>query len=214
MVKRGLKIALLCFLPGLILIILRIYWAGIVFILISIYVLWFFRDPERIPPSDDGYISPADGKVIKIFETEDPYIGKAKGVSIFMSAFDVHVNRSPCDGEIVKKNYKKGKFKVASTDGAQFENERNEIMMKGKKGEKLKFVQIAGSFARRIFFFKETGDYLSKGERVGYISFGSRVDLFLPERCIIMVKEGEKVRAGESIIGKLNEEESKEKQEE
>lgn len=202
MIPRGKKITLFFILLFFIFSAFSLYFFSFLFLILTIYSAWFFRDPERIPPAEPGYLSPADGKVIKVSELDDPFVGKAKCLSIFMSPFDVHVNRSPCRGEIKELKYKKGSFRIASTDEAQLRNERNEVMMVDDAGRKIKFVQIAGAMARRIFFFKNTGDRLERGERVGFISFGSRVDLILPEDVEVLVSPGMRVRAGETIIGR------------
>lgn len=202
MIPRGKKITLFFILLFFIFSAFSLYFFSFLFLILTIYSAWFFRDPERIPPAEPGYLSPADGKVIKVSELDDPFVGRAKCLSIFMSPFDVHVNRSPCRGEIKELKYKKGSFRIASTDEAQLRNERNEVMMVDDAGRKIKFVQIAGAMARRIFFFKNPGDRLERGERVGFISFGSRVDLILPEDVEVLVSPGMRVRAGETIIGR------------
>ncbi|MCK4295862.1 MAG: phosphatidylserine decarboxylase family protein [Candidatus Marinimicrobia bacterium] len=177
-----------------------IFWISLILFLPSIY---FFRDPNRlIPDRDNAIISPADGKVVAIENTEDGFVGKGKRISIFMSIFNVHVNRVPFGGIVKKVNYKKGKFLAAYKSIASFENERSEISI---DSDRLKFTvtQIAGLIARRIVSYLSVGDAINKGDRYGMIMFGSRVDLVIPENVKIKVQLGDKVKGGESIIGEI-----------
>jgi phosphatidylserine decarboxylase len=179
---------------------LRVYWLGAIFLILALLVVNFFRDPERPIPSDErAIISPADGRVVQI--AEESVGGQARQrVSIFMSPLDVHVNRSPIAGTIQAVTYKKGSFHVASQPLASLENEQNVFTVRGEQGEVI-VKQIAGLLARRIVFWKRLGDTLARGERVGLIKFGSRVDVVVEPEAELRVKAGDRVRAGSSILG-------------
>lgn len=178
---------------------------GIAFIL-SLFVLGFFRDPERLGPErDDALISPADGKIILIEKSVDTEFTEAEAlkISIFMNVFNVHVNRIPCSGTVGRVVYKPGKFYSADSEKGGLENEYCAAVITLDNGKKLAFVQIAGLIARRIVCWLELGDRVTRGERFGLIRFGSRVDLYLPAETEIAVEVGDKVRAGESVLGYL-----------
>ncbi len=174
--------------------------AAIFFAILSFLVLNFFRDPERmIPAEPNAIVSPADGQVVQLVEEE--YEGRpVRRLSIFMSPLDVHVNRVPIAGRITAINYKKGSFRVASQDLASLENEQNVFTVEGEQGLVV-VKQIAGVLARRIVFWKRVGDSLARGERVGMIKFGSRVDVLVASTVEWRVKVGDRVRAGCSILG-------------
>jgi len=181
------------------------YWAAGVLIFLAAFVAFFFRDPERETTTDEKtVISPADGLVvvIKPVDLQEPSSGTL--VSIFLSIFDVHVNRSPLAGKITRVDYQPGKFLVATRERASIENEQSIIMVENRYMSVV-FKQIAGLIARRIVFWKKAGDQVSLGERVGYIKFGSRVDLILPSNVNVLVKKGQRVKGGISIIGKVAE---------
>ena len=182
---------------------------GYIFILISIWVYYFFRDPERVVIDDEAYlVSPADGRISGIKEVNGPVeLGldskKFTRVSIFMNIFDCHVNRSPANGQIQDIFYKPGKFLNASLDKASEENERNYFnITENKTNEQIVVVQIAGLVARRIVTQVEKKETLKQGQRLGMIRFGSRVDVYYTQRKT-MVKVGQNVIAGESIIASL-----------
>jgi len=165
-----------------------------------IFVTAFFRNPERaVSEAEGAIVSPADGKIVYAGPLAD---GRYK-VSIFMSVFNVHINRIPCDGTVKEINYNKGKFLVASKDKASLENEQNAVTILDSKGREIKFVQIAGLVARRIVCYLKPGDKVGRGERYGLIRFGSRLDVYLPKEFIPAVKEGENVSGGTSTLGKL-----------
>ena len=179
--------------------------ASIPFWIISLFILQFFRDPTRPIPQDENLIvSAADGRIISIEKTIDPYKKrKAIKISVFMNVFNVHSNKAPIGGEIINKWYSAGKFLNASLSKASLENERCALLIKTKNKKLVTCVQIAGLIARRILCYKKIGDNLSKGERYGFIRFGSRVDLYLPESATVIVKLGEKVKNCQSIIAKI-----------
>ena len=173
--------------------------------LLLLFCLNFFRNPKREIPSEDGTIvSPADGKIVKISQVEDPNIGSGNIISIFLNVFNVHINRTPIDGTVKLVNYKKGKFLAAFNHSASDENEQTNIHLESSAGL-IKLKQIAGLLARRIRCYVDDGSQLKKGEKFGFIMFGSRVDIILPEHIDLRVKLGQKVKGGESIIGKYHE---------
>lgn len=166
---------------------------------LAAFVLFFFRDPERVVTAAPGAIvSPADGRVLAV-DTATLNGGRQTHVSIFLSLFDVHVNRSPIAGTVRQVDYRPGKFHVASWTPASRENERNEIVVEGE-GTRVVFRQIAGILARRIEFWQKPGDRLERGQRVGMIRFGSRVEIFFPCCYQVQVKAGEHVRGGSSVL--------------
>ena len=178
---------------------------GILGFLLTIFVLWFFRDPERaVPLPEAGIISPADGVICKIEKTLPPKEVKSSQellkISVFMNVFNVHVNRAPVAGNIKDIIYVPGKFINASLDKASENNERNILVLENNKNEEIIVVQIAGLIARRILSFVNLFDSLKIGERFGLIRFGSRVDVYLPSNYDPKVELGQKVVAGESII--------------
>ena len=175
-----------------------------IFIFLSVFTLWFFRDPERYFESQDNQLlSAADGKICFIGEEYPPketdINEKMNKVSIFMNVFNVHVNRSPVNGVIEKIIYKRGKFFNASLDKASEHNERNSIII-NNSNEKIVVVQIAGLIARRILSFISKNDNMNKGDRIGLIRFGSRVDIYLPLNYQIKINQNDIVVAGETII--------------
>ena len=180
---------------------------GLIFIFITIWVYYFFRDPERIVIEDQNYLtSPADGRISSISEVKGPVeLGldskQFTRVSIFMNVFDCHVNRSPSNGEIEEIFYKPGKFLNASLDKASEENERNYFKIKDEENENIVVVQIAGLIARRIVTQVQKTQKIKQGERLGMIRFGSRVDIYFSRRNT-MVKVGQNVIAGESLIAR------------
>ncbi|HRG62150.1 MAG: phosphatidylserine decarboxylase [Neisseriales bacterium] len=193
---------------GLALVILWLtnFIAALPFILIAAFVVQFFRDPPRTIPQDAGAIlSPADGKVICIEKAFDDYQQvEALKISVFMNVFNVHSNRSPVDGEVLDVQYFAGKFVNADFDKASTENERNAVIVKMTNGQKITFVQVAGLVARRILCYTKAGEWLKRGERYGFIRFGSRVDLYLPLSATPLVSIGQKVKATETIIAKVD----------
>jgi phosphatidylserine decarboxylase len=180
--------------------------SAFVLLLLTLFVIWFFRNPERkTPEAPCLVISPADGKVIRIEETtsaERPGLPLRK-ISIFMNVFNVHVNRIPCSGEVSSIRYREGKFLSADLDKASELNERNTLLIRTEDGREIITVQIAGLIARRIVCWVREGEKVHKGERFGMIRFGSRLEVFLPQDSSVLVRVGDRVRAGETPIGGL-----------
>lgn len=177
-------------------------WVALPFWLIAVFVLQFFRDPPRRVPTDPkAVLSPADGRIVAVEKTQDPYAEReAIKISVFMNVFNVHSNRSPVDGEILKIQYFPGKFVNADLDKASVENERNALVIQGSNGKQLSCVQVAGLIARRILCYVKPGDGLARGQRYGFIRFGSRVDVYLPLDAAPKVAIGDKVYATETVL--------------
>jgi phosphatidylserine decarboxylase len=180
-------------------------WISLIFFMAFVFILQFFRDPPRVIPQEEGVLlSPADGRIVAISEGIDPYTQQtALKISVFMNVFNVHSNRIPCNGEIEHIHYMPGTFLNAALDKASSDNERNAVIMRCDTGHRISFVQIAGLVARRILCYIKPGQKVSRGERYGFIRFGSRVDVYCPTGSISRVRIGEKVRATETILVKL-----------
>ena len=177
---------------------------AVIILVLALFVIWFFRDPERKADYKDGYFfSPADGKVVEISECEHDFTGRAVKVGIFMNVFSVHVNRSPCTGVIDYLEYKPGKKIAAFSPKASEINERNYVGLSTQWG-RVMMVQIAGLLARRIVCRISRGDVLEAGQRYGMIKLGSRVDLYLPRDIVLKIKSGDNVKAGITCIGVIN----------
>lgn len=175
------------------------------FWVIALFVLQFFRDPPRTIPLDaNAVLSPADGRIVVVEKAHDPYANReALKISVFMNVFNVHSNRSPVDGKIEKVEYFPGKFVNADLDKASTENERNAVVMTAANGQTVTFVQVAGLIARRILCYVNAGDALSRGQRYGFIRFGSRVDVYLPLSARPLVVVGDKVAATETVLAEF-----------
>jgi phosphatidylserine decarboxylase len=175
---------------------------GAVLVFLGLFVLYFFRNPDRKIPMEPGVVvSPADGRVVVVKDEENA--GRpGKRISIFLAIWNVHVNRSPAAGTITKLEYKPGKFMAAWAESASLENEQNVFTLSSEYGE-IVFKQIAGWVARRVVSWKKSGDAVERGELVGLVRFGSRVDLWLPEGAAIAVKVGENVKGGSSVIARM-----------
>ncbi|HEX9079644.1 MAG TPA: phosphatidylserine decarboxylase family protein, partial [Desulfuromonadaceae bacterium] len=173
--------------------------------LLTLFILYFFRNPERTPPAGERAVAaPADGVVIVAERVPETPLGtEALKISIFMSVFNVHVNRVPFNGRVVDMFYHKGKFFDARHGRASFENERSGIILETDDGVRLAFVQIAGLIARRIVSYPKVGDRLVRGERYGLIRFGSRVDVYLPVDVEPLVRVGDRTVAGETVLACL-----------
>jgi len=173
-------------------------------LLLALFSLWFFRNPDRTPPSGAGIVvSPADGRIVYAGESPPGRYALVAGkrVSVFMSPLDVHVNRAPVTGRVASVRHHKGEFHVASVEKASLMNEQNGVAIVTPGGRTVTYVQIAGMLARRIVCDLKEGDAVRQGQRVGMIRFGSRVDLYLPAEVRLSVAIGDHVRAGESAIG-------------
>jgi len=179
-------------------------WAA-PFWLVALFVLQFFRDPPREIPGDArSVLSPADGRIVAIQPTRDPWLDRdTLKISVFMNVFNVHSNRSPVDGEVKRRWYNPGKFVNADLDKASTENERNALHIHSTTGQDITCVQVAGLIARRILCYVDAGTPLARGQRYGFIRFGSRVDLYLPTNVRVKVAIGDKVRATSTILAEL-----------
>jgi phosphatidylserine decarboxylase len=199
MVKEGYYFGLPLLLLGVAALFFHWNATGIVLVLLALFVFSFFRDPERVIPSEPGaVVSPGDGRVV-VIQDED-YGGRpGRRVSIFLAVWNVHVNRAPCAGVITEMEYRPGKFVAAMRERASTENEQNIFRLSSEAGE-LMFKQIAGLIARRVVSWKKAGDTVARGERIGLVRFGSRVDLWVPQEAEILVKLGQNVKGGSTVI--------------
>jgi phosphatidylserine decarboxylase len=173
-------------------------------ILLTLFIAFFFRNPKRkIPSFQNIILSPADGRIIQVAECEEDRFLKQRSlkVSIFMSLFDVHINRSPATGKVLETSYHPGRFLVASREKSSLLNEQNAFILETEDRFKILLIQIAGFVARRIVCYTKAGDILRKGEIFGMIRFGSRIDLYLPTDVRPIIRVGQHVKGGESIIG-------------
>ena len=180
-------------------------WWSLPFWIAAVFVLQFFRDPQRVVPPESGTIlAPADGRIVAVEPAHDPYANRqALKISVFMNVFNVHSNRSPVDGRISNMQYFRGSFLNASMDKASVKNERNAIVAVTSSGHEVTFVQVAGLVARRILCYVNVGDELKRGQRYGFIRFGSRVDVYLPPHARALVSIGQKVWATQSVLAEL-----------
>ena len=180
-------------------------WWSLPLWLATLFILQFFRDPPREVPDDpSAVLSPADGRVVEVSRSEDPYLRReALKVSVFMNVFNVHSNRAPADGVVKERWYFGGAFVNAALDKASLSNERNALWIQRDDGRDLTCVQVAGLIARRILCYVEPGARLARGQRFGFIRFGSRVDLYLPPDAQVKAAIGEKVYAAESVLAWL-----------
>jgi phosphatidylserine decarboxylase len=178
------------------------FWFALIFWLIAIFVTQFFRDPPRaLPANANAIVSPADGRIVFVGKAHDPFLQRdALKISVFMNVFNVHSNRSPIDGVIQSVWYHPGQFVNAALDKASEHNERNALWIKTASGNDVTCVQIAGLVARRILCYVGKGDQLTRGQRYGFIRFGSRVDLYLPVDTYVKVSIGDKVYATSTIL--------------
>lgn len=180
--------------------------AGSVAAVVTLFITWFFRDPDRpVPKGDQLLVSPADGRVIRVDDgVHSEYLAEScQKVSIFMNVFNVHVNRIPLDGVVEKVAYTPGRFINASFDKASIYNERNALTIRTSGDQRFVVVQIAGLIARRIVNCANAGTRVHRGERYGMIQFGSRLDLYLPPTCRIQVQKGDRTKAGVTVIAKM-----------
>jgi phosphatidylserine decarboxylase len=198
-VKESIPYILVPGLIGVAAAVLGFWYVAAFLFVVTLFMAFFFRDPKRVPPADpDVVVSPADGRVTRIAPS-----GSGNVISIFLSPLDVHINRSPIPGKIVDVVYSPGKFLMATNEKASLVNEQNALTI---QGEKITVVckQIAGILARRVVCWKGKGDNLGLGERFGMIKFSSRTDVLLPPNVQITVKEGQRVRGGTTVIGRIS----------
>ena len=208
---EGIPFIAICMAVTAILLILDWEFAVIPMMVLTLFMIYFFRDPDRPPVHNKSAIlTPADGKVLAIEDLhhgDNRYQNGAKKVSIFMSLFNAHINRIPMGGRITGLSYHPGKFFSANKDKASVYNEHNIVTLETDNRKKIVFVQIAGYIARRISCWVNEGDHVEAGQRFGLIRFGSRLEVYVPPHCTIMVTKGQKVKAGHTIIGYLDESE-------
>ncbi|WP_107855041.1 phosphatidylserine decarboxylase [Neisseria weaveri] len=180
-------------------------WWSLPFWVFTVFALQFFRDPSRpIPQDADAVLCPADGRIVVVESARDPYRNvDALKISVFMNVFNVHSQRSPIDGTVTRVEYNAGKFVNAALDKASTENERNAVLATTRSGREVTFVQVAGLVARRILCYTKAGESLARGERYGFIRFGSRVDVYLPLDAQANVAIGDKVSASSTILARL-----------
>ena len=178
-------------------------WINLALAVLTLFSLYFFRDPQRIPPNNNGFLSPADGKVVQIINVEDEEIGPAKQISIFLSVFNVHRQRVPLSGKVISKNNNSGKFLAAFNHKASLDNEQTVVTFETENGKRYKIKQIAGLIARRILNYMEPENRVERGQRLGFIRFGSRVDIIVPPEFQIDVSLGDMVRGNQTIIGRF-----------
>ncbi len=201
--KEGMPFIGFCALASVVFGLLQWQIPAVIALAITAFVLYFFRDPQRIVPTGQGLvISPADGRVIEVVDGDEGSLqgSGVRRISIFMNVFNVHVNRSPVSGKVLKIAYRGGSFWPADKRRALVQNEQNSILIETQDGWKITVVQVAGLIARRIVCWAEEGDVLTRGQRFGMIRFGSRLDVYVPNDFSIRVKKGEKVWAGQSIL--------------
>jgi phosphatidylserine decarboxylase len=201
MVKEGYYFGVPVLAVGVAAILLHWDVIAAILVLLALFVFSFFRDPERTIPSEPGaVVSPADGRVVVVTEEENAG-HPGKRVSIFLAIWNVHVNRAPAAGRITKLEYRPGKFLAAMRERASLENEQNVFTLSTEAGE-IVFKQIAGLIARRVVSWKKAGETVARGERIGLVRFGSRVDVWLPKEAEILVKVGANVKGGSSVLGR------------
>ncbi|HAF12884.1 MAG TPA: phosphatidylserine decarboxylase family protein [Blastocatellia bacterium] len=202
-VKDGIVYVLVPLALMLVLLLLGLWPVAILFGILAAFMAFFFRDPKRVPPADDNLVvSPADGRVTRVKSINEDDEKSATLVSIFLSPLDVHINRAPIAGQITNVSYTRGKFLMATDERASLVNEQNVLTI---EGEKITVVckQIAGILARRIVCWKQAGDRVTLGERFGLIKFSSRTDVLLPESVEVLITEGQRVKGGTTIIGRI-----------
>ena len=203
MVRDGIYYALAFVVVAIVLGLWASPWLALIPLLAAVFFLWFFRDPERqIPATPGAVVSPADGKVTSISPTQ--WKGEPRtSISIFLSVFNVHVNRSPVGGRVIGLDYRRGKYMNAMNPACAEQNEQSVCTLQTELGERIVFKQIAGLLARRIVFTRRIGDRVARGERIGMIKFGSRCDIILPATADVQVKVGDSVKGGSTTLAIL-----------
>ncbi len=205
-VKEGIPFIAVAFLGAVGFTIGGVWPIGLFLLVITAYIVYFFRNPERLPPVGSKLVaSPADGEIIFVGPSvESEFLNEEMTkISVFMNLFNVHVNRVPIEGTIKNMKYHRGRFMAASEDRASEENERNAMVIETPQGVKVVLVQVAGLIARRIICYPAIGNFILKGQRMGLIRFGSRCDIFLPKTCTVNIKMGDKVVGGETVLAEL-----------
>jgi phosphatidylserine decarboxylase len=208
-VRDGIPVIIAFLVPGILLAALApihgistLTVIGVILILLGLFCSAFFRNPKRVIPDDPNVIvSPADGKVVKVVTVEDDFVGPGKRIDIFLSIFDVHLNRTPCAGRVEFTTYKQGKFASAFTDKASTDNERAEVGIDGDLG-RMRIAQIAGLIARRIVCKLQKAEEVDKGQIFGMIRFGSRTELTFADSIEVAVDIGQKVKGGITVVGR------------
>jgi len=201
--RQGFPFIIIFLVPAAVFALLGWWVAAVLCAALSGFMVFFFRDPERDCPSDDQIVlSPADGRVVQITKVEPADSKSPTQISIFLSPLDVHINRSPIAGEIIDVVYKPGAFHIASREIASVENEQNIVTVRGQLIT-IVFRQIAGVLARRVVFAKSKGDHIEMGERVGLMKFSSRMDVILPPEVEVLVRKGERVVGGITVLGRV-----------
>jgi len=203
MAKEGISFIVVFLIPAISLAMLGFWIAALPFLLLAAFMAFFFRDPDRPITTDRSIIvSPADGRVLIAGPVEPGAPESPTQISIFLSPMDVHINRSPMEGEIVDVTYRPGAFHVASKAIASVENEQNVVTVRGE-GATIVFRQIAGILARRVVLWKRAGDHVHAGERIGLMKFSSRMDVIMPHEVDLLVHKGDRVVAGVTVIGRI-----------
>jgi phosphatidylserine decarboxylase len=179
---------------------------AVVALVVTLFITYFFRNPERVVPEDEhAVVAPADGKIIYVGPSREEHLdAEVMKISIFMSVFNVHVNRAPISGRVIESFYHRGKFYDVRDERATFENERSGLVVESATGKKIVVVQVAGLLARRIVCYLRKGDAMVRGERYGLIRFGSRLDIYLPSDADLRVAMGDKTVAGETVLGYMS----------
>ena len=178
-------------------------WINFALVVLTLFSLYFFRDPQRIIPVNKGFLSPADGKIVQIIDVEDEEVGSARQISIFLSIFNIHSQRVPISGKVISKQYNPGIFLIAFNHKASMDNENTSVLFETENGKRYKIKQIAGFIARRILNYMEPENLVQRGQRLGFIRFGSRVDIILPRDFQIDVSLGDMVQGNKTIIGQF-----------
>ena len=178
-------------------------WINLSLAVLTLFSLYFFRDPQRIITANEGFLSPADGKVVQIIDIEDEEVGSAMQISIFLSLFNIHSQRVPISGKVISKQYNPGIFLIAFNHKSSLVNEQIAVLFETENGKRYKIKQIAGFIARRILNYMEPKNIVQQGQRLGFIRFGSRVDIILPIDFQIDVSLGDMVQGNKTIIGQF-----------
>ena len=178
-------------------------WFNLALAALTLFSLYFFRDPQRITPAKEGFLSPADGKIVQIIDVEDEEMGSTRQISIFLSIFNIHSQRVPISGKVISKQYNPGIFLIAFNHKASMDNEHTAVLFETENGKRYKIKQIAGFIARRVLNYMEPENLVQRGQRLGFIRFGSRVDIILPRDFQIDVSLGDMVQGNKTIIGQF-----------